>query len=148
MVGCADVAHTAKGFTCIRPAFQRTRLQRLVRRLFIDEPDNYSLRRYDDEQWDVMFFLQGRAEMILCDVRGGFPSASCASLSMVTIIAVTTTLAWSFRPAWRMPFGGRLGRRDHGLRDEHDFPSRVRRTNRERDRNRAAPGIVGNVFKK
>jgi mannose-6-phosphate isomerase-like protein (cupin superfamily) len=44
-----------------------------LRRLFIDERDNYSLRRYDDEQWDVMFFLQGRAEMILCDVRAGFP---------------------------------------------------------------------------
>ena len=34
--------------------------------------ENYSLRRYDDEQWDVMFFLQGRVEMILCDVRAGF----------------------------------------------------------------------------
>lgn len=44
-----------------------------LRRLFIDEPNNYSLRRYDDEQWDVMFFLQGRAEMILCDVRTGLP---------------------------------------------------------------------------
>jgi dTDP-4-dehydrorhamnose 3,5-epimerase-like enzyme len=42
-----------------------------LRRLFIDEPDNYSLRRYDEEQWDIMFFLQGRAEMILCDVRAG-----------------------------------------------------------------------------
>jgi len=30
------------------------------------------LRRYDNEQWDVMFFLQGRVEMILCDVRAGF----------------------------------------------------------------------------
>src|SRR6266853_6221943 len=38
-----------------------------LRRVFIDEPDNYSLRRYDDEQWDAMFFLQGRAEIILCD---------------------------------------------------------------------------------
>ena len=34
-------------------------------------PRNYSLRRYDQEQWDVMFFLQGRAEMFLCDVRAG-----------------------------------------------------------------------------
>src|SRR3984893_15711608 len=34
-----------------------------LRRLFVDEPENYSLRRYDDEQWDVMFFLQGRVEM-------------------------------------------------------------------------------------
>jgi len=42
-----------------------------LRRLFIDEPDNYSLRRYDEEQWDVMFFLQGRAETILCDLRIG-----------------------------------------------------------------------------
>jgi dTDP-4-dehydrorhamnose 3,5-epimerase-like enzyme len=41
--------------------------------LFINEAENYSLRRYDEEQWDVMFFLQGRAEMILCDIRAGFP---------------------------------------------------------------------------
>ncbi|MFL6545360.1 MAG: hypothetical protein ACJ8LM_09300, partial [Candidatus Udaeobacter sp.] len=44
-----------------------------LRRLFIDEADNYSLRRYDQEQWDVMFFLQGRAEIILCDIRAGLP---------------------------------------------------------------------------
>jgi dTDP-4-dehydrorhamnose 3,5-epimerase-like enzyme len=44
-----------------------------LRRLFVDEPENYSLRRYDDEQWDVMFFLQGRVEMILCDIRAGLP---------------------------------------------------------------------------
>jgi dTDP-4-dehydrorhamnose 3,5-epimerase-like enzyme len=43
------------------------------RRLFIDEPGEYSLRRYDDEQWDVMFFLQGRVEIILCDIRAGLP---------------------------------------------------------------------------
>ena len=42
-----------------------------LRRLFIDETENYKLRRYEDEQWDVMFFLQGRAEVILCDVRAG-----------------------------------------------------------------------------
>src|SRR5207302_9566476 len=35
---------------------------------------NYSLRPYDREQWDVMFFVQGRAEMILRDVRAGLPS--------------------------------------------------------------------------
>ena len=28
---------------------------------------------YDDEQWDVMFFLQGRVEIILCDIRAGLP---------------------------------------------------------------------------
>ena len=37
------------------------------------EPDNYSLRRYDEEQWDVMFFAQGRIEMILYDIRAGLP---------------------------------------------------------------------------
>ena len=43
------------------------------RRLFADEPSNYRLRRYDHEQWDVMFFVQGRIEMILRDVREGLP---------------------------------------------------------------------------
>ena len=44
-----------------------------MQRLFIDEPDNYALRRYAHEQWDVMFFVQGVAEMILHDVRAGLP---------------------------------------------------------------------------
>jgi len=44
-----------------------------LRRLYIDEPDNYSGRRYDDEQWDVMFFIQGRLEIILFDIRAGLP---------------------------------------------------------------------------
>jgi dTDP-4-dehydrorhamnose 3,5-epimerase-like enzyme len=44
-----------------------------LRRLFVDEMNNYALRRYDDEQWDVMFFLQGRVEMILYDIRAGLP---------------------------------------------------------------------------
>ena len=30
--------------------------------------------RYDEEQWDVMFFVQGVAEMILRDVRAGLPA--------------------------------------------------------------------------
>lgn len=44
------------------------------RRLFVDEPRNYGLRRYDLEQWDVMFFVQGRIELILRDVREGLPA--------------------------------------------------------------------------
>jgi len=67
-------AHTAKGFHVHPPSIPADATAAgWLRRLFIDEPDNYSLRRYDNEQWDVMFFLQGRAEMILCDVRAGFP---------------------------------------------------------------------------
>jgi dTDP-4-dehydrorhamnose 3,5-epimerase-like enzyme len=45
-----------------------------MHRIFIDEPQNYLLRRYDHEQWDVMFFVQGTAEMILRDVRAGMPA--------------------------------------------------------------------------
>ncbi len=67
-------AQTAKGFHVHPPSIpEGTTAADWLRRLFIDEPDNYSLRPYDEEQWDVMFFLQGRAEMILCDVRAGFP---------------------------------------------------------------------------
>ena len=39
--------------------------------LFIDSCENYSLRAYDKEQWDVMFFLMGLCEMILIDEREG-----------------------------------------------------------------------------
>jgi dTDP-4-dehydrorhamnose 3,5-epimerase-like enzyme len=65
--------HTAKGFHVHPPSIpENATAADWLRRLFIDEPDNYSLRRYDDEQWDVMFFLQGRAEIILCEIRAGF----------------------------------------------------------------------------
>src|SRR5881227_3608896 len=65
-------AHTAKGFHVHPPSVpEGSAAANLLRRLFVDEPENYSLRRYDEEQWDVMFFLQGRVEMILCDIRAG-----------------------------------------------------------------------------
>jgi dTDP-4-dehydrorhamnose 3,5-epimerase-like enzyme len=67
-------AGTAKGFHVHPPSIPESATAAdWLRRVFVDEPDNYSLRRYDDEQWDVMFFLQGRAEMILCDIRLGLP---------------------------------------------------------------------------
>ena len=67
-------AHTAKGFHVHPPSIpEGSAAADWLRRLFVDEPENYSLRRYDDEQWDVMFFLQGRVEMILCDIRAGLP---------------------------------------------------------------------------
>lgn len=40
-------------------------------RLYVDAPDDYSIRPYDREQWDVMFFLTGLCEMILVDEREG-----------------------------------------------------------------------------
>jgi dTDP-4-dehydrorhamnose 3,5-epimerase-like enzyme len=67
-------ANTAKGFHAHPPSVPDGNVATdWLRRVFIDEPDDFSLRRYDDEQWDVMFFLQGRAEVILCDVRSGLP---------------------------------------------------------------------------
>jgi hypothetical protein len=67
-------ANTAKGFHVHPPSVPENKLAaEWLRRLFVDEPENYSLRRYADEQWDVMFFLQGRVEIILCDIRAGFP---------------------------------------------------------------------------
>jgi len=67
-------AHTEKGFHVHPPTIPEGSAEAAwLRRLFVDDPENYSLRRYDDEQWDVMFFLQGRVEMILCDIRAGLP---------------------------------------------------------------------------
>ncbi|HKP02212.1 MAG TPA: hypothetical protein VJU77_02525 [Chthoniobacterales bacterium] len=66
---------TAKGFHVHPPSIPRGKKPAdWMRRLFVDEPENYSLRRYQEEQWDVMFFVQGVAEMILRDVRAGLPS--------------------------------------------------------------------------
>jgi dTDP-4-dehydrorhamnose 3,5-epimerase-like enzyme len=68
-------AQTAKGFHVHPPSIpEGTKPEDWMRRLFIDEPENYALRRYADEQWDVMFFVQGVAEMILRDVRAGLPT--------------------------------------------------------------------------
>jgi len=67
-------SNTAKGFHVHPPSIPKGGVAAdWLRRVFIDERKNYSLRRYDDEQWDVMFFLQGRVEIILCDIRAGFP---------------------------------------------------------------------------
>src|SRR5207247_9375881 len=67
-------ANTAKGFHVHPPRIPKGGVAAdWLGCVFIDERENYSLRRYDDEQWDVMFFLQGRVEIILCDIRAGFP---------------------------------------------------------------------------
>jgi dTDP-4-dehydrorhamnose 3,5-epimerase-like enzyme len=68
-------AGSAKGFHIHPPSTPAdTTAQKWMKRLFVTEPTNYSLRRYDDEQWDMMFFVQGRAEMILRDARAGMPA--------------------------------------------------------------------------
>lgn len=67
-------ARTAKGFHIHPPSIPaETTANDWFRRNFVDEAQNYSLRRYDEEQWDVMFFVQGTAEMILRDAREGLP---------------------------------------------------------------------------
>src|SRR3954471_24400290 len=68
-------AQTAKGFHVHPPSIpEGTKPEEWHRRLFVKEPENYALRRYAEEQWDVMFFVQGVAEMILHDVRAGMPA--------------------------------------------------------------------------
>jgi hypothetical protein len=65
---------TAKGFHVHPPSIPKdTDAADWLRRLYIDEPDNYSVRSYETEQWDVMFFVQGRVEIILHDIRAGLP---------------------------------------------------------------------------
>jgi dTDP-4-dehydrorhamnose 3,5-epimerase-like enzyme len=66
---------TAKGFH-VHPASipDGTEAAGWMRRCFVDEPENFSLRRYELEQWDVMFFVQGVVEMLLRDVRAGLPT--------------------------------------------------------------------------
>ncbi len=67
-------AQTAKGFHIHPPSIpDGVDPAAWFRKVFVDEGDNFSLRRYAHEQWDVMFFVQGVAEMILRDVRAGMP---------------------------------------------------------------------------
>ena len=68
-------ANSAKGFHIHPPSIPAdTTGESWLRRLFVVQPQNYSLRPYDREQWDIMFFLQGRAEIFLRDVRAGLPA--------------------------------------------------------------------------
>ncbi|HEY1771431.1 MAG TPA: hypothetical protein VGG02_14360 [Chthoniobacterales bacterium] len=65
---------TAKGFHIHPPRIPaETSPDEWFQRLFVREPENFAARPYDDEQWDVMFFVQGRAEMILHEARAGLP---------------------------------------------------------------------------
>jgi dTDP-4-dehydrorhamnose 3,5-epimerase-like enzyme len=65
-------ANTGKGFH-IHPPFipEGENPLEWFKRLFVREADNFALRPYDREQWDVMFFIQGVAEMLLVDERAG-----------------------------------------------------------------------------
>ncbi len=65
-------AGTSKGFHIHPPHIPAgTEPQAWFKRLFVDEPGNFSLRPYAEEQWDIMFFIQGQAEMFLIDERAG-----------------------------------------------------------------------------
>lgn len=65
---------TAKGFHIHPPSVpEGTTAAEWFQRLFVQEPENYSLRHYSKEQWDVMFFIQGNVEMVLVDERAGMP---------------------------------------------------------------------------
>jgi dTDP-4-dehydrorhamnose 3,5-epimerase-like enzyme len=65
-------AGTAKGFHVHPPSVpEKSDPVDWLRHLYTDEPENYSLRTYENEQWDVMFFIQGRVEIILFDLRAG-----------------------------------------------------------------------------
>jgi dTDP-4-dehydrorhamnose 3,5-epimerase-like enzyme len=65
---------TAKGFHIHPPHIpDGTEPAAWFRRLYIEEPENFALRPYDREQWDMMFFLEGVAEMLLVDERDGMP---------------------------------------------------------------------------
>jgi dTDP-4-dehydrorhamnose 3,5-epimerase-like enzyme len=68
-------AQTAKGFHVHPPSIPGGfKPADWLRRCFVDEPENFSLRHYDLEQWDVLFFVQGVAEIILRDARAGLPA--------------------------------------------------------------------------
>jgi dTDP-4-dehydrorhamnose 3,5-epimerase-like enzyme len=68
-------ANSAKGFHIHPPHIpDGETAEKWLKRLFVNQPQNYSLRPYDREQWDIMFFLHGRAEIFLRDVRAGLPS--------------------------------------------------------------------------
>jgi dTDP-4-dehydrorhamnose 3,5-epimerase-like enzyme len=65
---------SAKGFHIHPPHIpEETTPDEWFRKLYFESPEDYSLRPYDREQWDVMFFLTGICEMLLVDERVGMP---------------------------------------------------------------------------
>ena len=67
-------ANTAKGFHIHPPSIPPgEEAAAWLQKLFAEGPPNYSDRLYEREQWDVIFFVQGRVEMILRDARAGLP---------------------------------------------------------------------------
>lgn len=68
-------ARTAKGFHIHPPHVPAgEEAEKWFRKLYVDQAENYALRPYDREQWDVMFFVQGVAEVILREARAGLPA--------------------------------------------------------------------------
>ncbi len=65
-------ANTAKGFH-IHPPYipEGVEAAEWFAKLFGGTPENYEMRPYDREQWDVMFLVQGTVEMLLVDERAG-----------------------------------------------------------------------------
>jgi dTDP-4-dehydrorhamnose 3,5-epimerase-like enzyme len=65
---------TAKGFHIHPPHVpEGEEPEAWFQKLYGQEEPQFALRPYDREQWDVMFFLQGRLDLILCDERAGLP---------------------------------------------------------------------------
>ncbi len=65
-------AGTAKGFHIHPPHIpEGAEPEAWFQKLFVEERENFGVRLYDREQWDVMFFLHGGAEMLLVDERAG-----------------------------------------------------------------------------
>jgi len=65
-------ATTAKGFHIHPPSIpEGTDPAQWFAKLFVESPEDFQMRPYDREQWDVMFFVQGAVEMLLVDERAG-----------------------------------------------------------------------------
>ncbi len=67
-------AGTAKGFHIHPPHIPAGKEpEAWFRKLFVNEPENFAARPYDEEQWDAMFFIRGVCEVLLVDERAGLP---------------------------------------------------------------------------
>src|SRR6266702_2951868 len=115
-------ANSAKGFHIHPPSIPaEMTAEKWLRRLFVNQPQNYSLRPYDREQWDIMFFLQGRAEIFLRDVRRSTraqhaPFCRWRQSSQPQQCGRCDSSRRRARDS-----GRRFGRCNHGLRNEHNF---------------------------
>ena len=138
---------TAKGFHIHPPHIpEGQEPEKWFQGLFVSNPADTQRRPYDREQWDVMFFVQGTAEMFLVDERRGLERRT-----MRFYIEGDDQRGPNNAGSCHSRGSGARGprrefhRSHHGLRHVDEIRSALRRAHRRRGRNDGTAAGVADV---